>query len=211
MKQQQALFLDRDGTLVHPGHYPSRPEDLHLYEGIGPALRVLQEAGFRLVVITNQAGLARGYFTEPDLRRMHDHLVNELAGLGVRLDGIYYCPHHPEGVVAELAIRCDCRKPQPGMLLKAADDLDLDLQRSWFIGDTLDDVEAGNRVGCRTTLVDLGTERFPTQEIRVPHFVGRDTLHALRIVCALERLGPATELSYRPATWPLAPEIGVGA
>ena len=111
MEKRQALFLDRDGTLVHPGRYPSRPEDLHLYDGIGPELRVLQKAGFRLVIITNQAGIARGYFTEADLQRMHAYLTSELARLGVHLDGIYYCPHHIEGVIPEFAIRCNCRKP----------------------------------------------------------------------------------------------------
>lgn len=155
MSQQtkaRALFLDRDGTLVHPRHYPSRPEQLHLYVGIGPALRALQGTGLRLIVITNQAGIARGYFTVADLQRMHDHLAQELAGLGVHIDGIYHCPHHPDGVIPELAIYCKCRKPQPRMLLQAAAELDLDLEHSWLVGDILDDVEAGNRAGCRTIL-----------------------------------------------------------
>src|SRR5918998_44557 len=99
-----ALFLDRDGTLVHPRHYPSRPEDLLLYDDIASDLRSLQAAGFRLMVITNQAGIARGYFDEAALQRMHEYLSGELAHLGVRLDGIYHCPHHPDGVIAELAI-----------------------------------------------------------------------------------------------------------
>jgi D-glycero-D-manno-heptose 1,7-bisphosphate phosphatase len=209
MEKRPALFLDRDGTLVHPGHYPSRPEDLHLYDGIGPELRILQEAGFRLVVITNQAGIARGYFTEADLWRIHAHLTRELAFLDVHLDAIYYCPHHIEGVIPELAIHCDCRKPQPGMVLRAAADLDIDLHNSWFIGDILDDIEAGNRAGCRTILVDLGTERTPTQVLRRPNFVARDTLHALRIVAANEQLGPAVDVSYRPSTWLATSEIGV--
>ena len=209
MEKRQALFLDRDGTLVHPGRYPSRPEDLHLYDGIGPQLRVLQEAGFRLVIITNQAGIARGYFTEADLRRMHAHLTSELAFLGVHLDAIYYCPHHIDGVIPELAIHCDCRKPQPGMLLQAAADLEIDLQNSWFVGDILDDIEAGNRAGCRTILVDLGTEQAPAQPLRHPNFVARDTLHALRIVAAIKQLGPEVDLSYRPSTWTPTPEIGV--
>jgi D-glycero-D-manno-heptose 1,7-bisphosphate phosphatase len=202
---QRALFLDRDGTLVHRRHYPSRPEELLLYDGITPELRSLQEAGFRLVVITNQAGIARGYFTETDLQQMHEYLAGELAQSGVRLDGIYYCPHHPEGRIPELAVRCTCRKPQPGMLLRAASDLDLDLRSSWFLGDILDDIEAGKRAGCRTILVDLGTECFPEQQIRRPDFVARDTRHALRIIRAIEQveqLSPAPEMSYYPPTWP---------
>src|ERR1700682_4420408 len=105
-----AIFLDRDGTLVHPRHYPSHPEDLLPYEGIGTDLHDLQRAGFRLVVITNQAGIARGYFTETDLQRMHAYLAERFERLGVQLDAIYHCPHHPDGVIPELAIRCACRK-----------------------------------------------------------------------------------------------------
>jgi D-glycero-D-manno-heptose 1,7-bisphosphate phosphatase len=204
--KRPALFLDRDGTLVYPRHYPSHPEELHLYEGIGPALKAFQEEGFKLVVITNQAGIARGYFTEDDLQRMNAYLSEELAKLEVHLDAIYYCPHHPDGIIPELAIRCDCRKPQPGMLLRAAEDLDLDLQSSWFVGDILDDIEAGNRVGCRTILVDLGTEGMPEQQVRRPDFVARNTLHALCIISGCEHLGPEAELTYRPPAWEAAAE-----
>ncbi|MBV8695310.1 MAG: D-glycero-beta-D-manno-heptose 1,7-bisphosphate 7-phosphatase [Chloroflexi bacterium] len=209
--KHRAVFLDRDGTLVHPRHYPSRPEELHLYDGVGPYLRDFQQAGFRLVVITNQAGIARGYFTEADLQRMHEYLINKLAQLTVRLDAIYYCPHHPAGVIAELSMHCNCRKPQPGMLLRAAAELNLDLARSWFIGDILDDVEAGNRAGCHTILVDLGTEQRPQQPLRSPDFVARDTVHALRIINALEFSGLTTDLTYRPTAWQLVPQQAIVA
>jgi D-glycero-D-manno-heptose 1,7-bisphosphate phosphatase len=189
--KQKALLLDRDGTLVHPRRYPLQPEDLLLYDGICPELRDLQLAGFRLVVITNQAGIARGYFTEADLQHMHEHLECELALYGVHLDGIYHCPHHPDGVIPGLAVRCGCRKPQPGMVLRAAAELHLDLHASWFVGDILDDIEAGNRAGCRTILVDLGTEELPVEDrslasLRCPTFIARDTLSALRIIKACE-------------------------
>ena len=197
----RALFLDRDGTLVHARHYPSRPEELVLYDGIGPDLRALQAAGFRLVVITNQSGIARGYFSEGDLGLMHDHLAAELARFGVRLDGVYFCPHHPDGVIPELAVRCECRKPQPGMLVQAAADLDLDLERSWFVGDILDDVEAGCRAGCRTILVDLGTESAPAAPARTPDYPARSTRHALRLIRALELGDVAADTSYLPAGW----------
>ncbi len=197
----RALFLDRDGTLVHASHYPSRPEQLRLYDNIGPALQVLQQQhGFRLIIITNQAGIARGYFTEADLHHMHDYLTVELAALDVRVDGIYYCPHHPEGIVEGLSIRCECRKPQPGMLLRAARELDVDLEQSWFVGDILDDVEAGNRANCRTVLVDLGTESLPQHPLRVPTFIATNTLHALGIIRHIEET-TAPNLVYRPTTW----------
>jgi D-glycero-D-manno-heptose 1,7-bisphosphate phosphatase len=198
---RRALFLDRDGTLVEPRHYPSRPEQLVLCAGVGPRLRALQTAGFALVVITNQSGLARGYFTEAELLRMHTHLRAQLATHGVTLDGIYHCPHHIDGSVPELAIECSCRKPQPGMLQRAAVDLDLDLPRSWLVGDILDDVEAGNRAGCRAILVDIGTETTPTTRARQPAYVARDTAHALSIVAAIERLGRPADLAYLPPSW----------
>jgi D-glycero-D-manno-heptose 1,7-bisphosphate phosphatase len=206
MTRHPAIFIDRDGTLVHARHYPSRPEDLILYDGIGPGLAALRRAGFRLIVVTNQSGIARGYFTEDDLGRMHDHLRAELRRFGVELDGIEFCPHHPDGVIEHLAIRCDCRKPAPGMVSRAAAAHGLDPARSWFLGDILDDIEAGNRAGCRTILVDIGTESLPTAPIRTPDFVARDTVHALAIVAAEEGLGPATDLSYRPASWLVAGE-----
>ncbi len=201
-QRSAAIFLDRDGTLVYSSVYPSRPEQLRLYEGIEQGLGLLQEAGFRLVVVTNQSGLARGLFTDDDLGRMHTHLADELARSGVRIDGIYHCPHHPDGVVPGLAVRCDCRKPAPGMILRAATDLSLDLASSWFVGDILDDVEAGNAAGCRTVLVDLGTEAAPPRPSRRPDYVARDTQHALRIIAAVEGVGPAEpDVDYRPHGW----------
>ena len=209
-----ALFLDRDGTLVHPRHYPTTPEELCLYDGIGPLLAALQgsgsAAGLRLVVITNQSGLARGLFDAAALVRMHNHLTGELARSGARLDGIYYCPHHPEGTVPELAVTCPCRKPAPGLLLQAAQDLDLDLAASWFIGDILDDVEAGNRAGCRTILVDLGTEGPPDRPERRPTYVAPDTCHALRIVGATLGRFPPADLTYLPPSWRTPPRSSAG-
>lgn len=197
----RAIFLDRDGTLVHPRHYPTRPADLRLYDNIADGLRCLQRAGFRLIVVTNQSGIAQGYLSEGDLRIMHAHLTRELARLDVRLDGIYFCPHHPEGTIPGLAIVCGCRKPEPGMLLCAAVDQGIDLRRSWFVGDILDDVEAGRRAGCRAVLVDLGTEPPPTIALRRPDFVARDTRHALAIIAAAEQLGPAVDMAYLPQIW----------
>ena len=202
MSRNRAVFLDRDGTLVYPRHYPTRPEELVLYPGLVPTLWRLQRAGFKLIVVTNQSGLARGLFTEADLRRLHDHLARSLERDAVRLDAIYACPHHPDGVVPELAIQCACRKPAPGMLLQAAADHDIDLARSWFIGDILDDVEAGARAGTRTILVDLGTESAPQSALREPDYVARDTRHALQMIAALEGLSRnAPETTYLPATW----------
>jgi D-glycero-D-manno-heptose 1,7-bisphosphate phosphatase len=167
------VFLDRDGTLVEARHYPRLPEELVLCAGVAEALAELRNEGFRLVVVSNQSGVARGYFDEPALGRMHEHLERELARRGAPLDAIYYCPHAPEG-------GCECRKPSPGMLLAAASDLGLDLGRSWMVGDILEDVEAGRRAGCRTVLVDRGTETLPAPRSRAPDVIVPDTAAALR-------------------------------
>ncbi len=177
-----AVFLDRDGTLVERRHYPSRPEELRLCKGVGYGLRQLQELGFLLVLVTNQSGVARGLFSEHDLALMHDHLAHQLAVHGVRLDGVYYCPHHPDGVIPEFSIRCGCRKPEAGMLLRAAGDLDIELQHSWLIGDTCDDVEAGNRAGCHTILVNGGRESVDVDPARQANFVCLDTREALSVI-----------------------------
>lgn len=197
----RAVFLDRDGTLVHARHYPSRPDDLVLYSGVVSELATLSAAGFALIVVTNQSGIARGLFTTEALDRMHDHLRRELEAGGAYLDAIYICPHHPEGSVAGFTIDCNCRKPRPGMLLQAARDLGIDLNRSWLVGDILDDVEAGNRAGCRTVLVDLGTERMPQDPIRSPDLLARSTVHALQMIQSIDANGTPVDLHYLPPTW----------
>ena len=147
------MFLDRDGTITTPRRYPSRPDDLILQPGIGPPLHALQSAGFALVVVTNQSGLARGMFPESALAPMHQRLRELLAPHDVQLDGIYVCPHHPDAKVLHLRVVCPCRKPAPGMLLQAAHDLDLVLSESWMIGDSACDIDAGRRSGTRTALI----------------------------------------------------------
>jgi len=205
----RALFLDRDGTLVEPRHYPSDPKDLVLQPGVGPRLRRFQDAGWELIVVTNQSGLARGYFTEEALERMHDHLRGMLRVWGVELNAIHACPHHVDGVIPHLAVPCSCRKPRPGMLLQAAHQRNIDLSRSWMIGDILDDVEAGNRAGCQSVLVDLGTERLPATPERWPRFVVRSTQEALDQIAFFEELRPVRTLPsrYRPPQWSSAASL----
>ena len=154
----RAIFLDKDGTLVVDIPYNVDPARITLYADAGPALRRLRDQGFRLIVISNQAGVARGYFAEDALNQVTTTLRNQLNAWGVALDGVYYCPHHPAGSVPAYAVDCDCRKPMPGLLRRAAHDHAIDLSQSWMVGDILNDVEAGNRAGCRTLLIDRGNE-----------------------------------------------------
>lgn len=150
-----AIFLDKDGTLIEDVPYNVDPAQMRLCQGVATGVRRLHEAGFALVVVTNQSGVARGYFAESAIAPMEQRLRQLL---GVPLAGFYYCPHHPEGTVAGYGVRCDCRKPEPGMLLRAQAELGLDLDQSWLVGDILNDVEAGRRAGCRTVLIDNGNE-----------------------------------------------------
>jgi D-glycero-D-manno-heptose 1,7-bisphosphate phosphatase len=154
----RAIFLDKDGTLVEDVPYNVDPARIRLSPMAGAALRNFRRQGFALFVVTNQAGIAKGLYCERALQEVRQRLCELLAGEGIALDGFYFCPHHPDGCIAQYAIRCACRKPRPGMILRAAGRHAVDLPQSWMIGDILDDVEAGNRAGCRTVLIDNGNE-----------------------------------------------------
>jgi D,D-heptose 1,7-bisphosphate phosphatase len=154
----KAVFFDKDGTLVDDVPYNVEPERVNLCPGAGPALRLLARLGYRLFVVTNQPGIAFGHFAAAAMEAVSGRLSELLLREQLALDGFYFCPHHPDGTVAPWAADCHCRKPLPGLLLKAAHDYDIDLRASWMVGDILHDVEAGNRAGCRTILIDNGNE-----------------------------------------------------
>jgi D-glycero-D-manno-heptose 1,7-bisphosphate phosphatase len=154
-----AVFLDRDGTLIEEAGYLDRLERLVFYPYSVDAVRLLNRAGFAVVIVTNQAGVARGIFRETFVGEAHRHVTTTLERGGARVDGFYYCPHHPEASVEQYRKSCDCRKPQPGMLRRAADDLKLDLARSFVIGDRWHDLQAGDAVGARGILVRTGYGR----------------------------------------------------
>ncbi len=149
----KAVFLDRDNTLIEDPGYLNDASKVKLLPGVELALKSMAQAGYRLVVVTNQSAIARGLLTEAGLEQIHAELRRQLAEKGAHLDAIYYCPYHPEGTVEGFALDSDLRKPKPGMLLQAADELDLDLRQSWMVGDSPRDVEAGQRAGCRTIRV----------------------------------------------------------
>jgi D-glycero-D-manno-heptose 1,7-bisphosphate phosphatase len=142
-----AAFLDRDGVINVERDYVYRIEDFELLPGVIDALGQLQRKGYALVVITNQGGIGLGLYTEADMQRLHVHLRGLLAEAGVQLDGIYHCPHHPRSPDPAMRGPCDCRKPEPGMLLQAARELKLDLSRSFLVGDKAGDVAAGREAG----------------------------------------------------------------
>ena len=137
-----AIFLDRDGTINIDSGYVYEVDRFEFIDGVIDAMRELKAMGFALVVVTNQSGIARGLFTEADFENLTEWMDWSLADRGVDLDGIYYCPHHPEGSVEEFRQTCDCRKPQPGMLLSAADSLHIDMASSYMVGDKIEDMQA---------------------------------------------------------------------
>lgn len=148
-----AVFFDRDGVLIEDSHYVGSVADVRLIPGVADAVRLVQAAGYATVVVTNQSGVARGMFAEDVVHQVHRHIEAET---GLTFDRWEHCPHHPDGTVPEFARDCDCRKPKPGMLRRAAAALDLDLSRSWMIGDRAGDLVAGFAAGCRSILVRTG-------------------------------------------------------
>ncbi|GAB4252293.1 MAG: D-glycero-beta-D-manno-heptose 1,7-bisphosphate 7-phosphatase [Acidobacteriota bacterium] len=161
------IFVDRDGTLIREVGYLRAAEDVELLPGAAAAVRRANTLGIPVLLVTNQSAVARGWLTEAELAAIHEHLIGLLRLEGARLDGLYYCPHHPEGVVAEYRTACACRKPSPGLLLRAARDFRLDLSASVMIGDKLIDVEAGRRAGTRTVLVETGYGREQAADPRI--------------------------------------------
>ena len=150
----KAIFLDRDDTLIEDPGYINHPDQVKLLDGVAEALAELKTMGYKLIVVTNQSGVARGIITENALNKIHDRLMQLLAEKGVFLDRIYYCPYHPDGVIPKYRKESNWRKPNPGMLLAAADQMDIDLSQSWCIGNSSRDVEAGVQAGCKTILIN---------------------------------------------------------
>lgn len=144
--KERAVFIDRDGTINFDGHFLDDPEKFEMYPGVGNGVKKLQDSGFKVIVVTNQSGIGRGHFTEEVLFEIHNKMEMEFKEFDVELDGIYYCPHHPED-------NCRCRKPKPGMFEKAINEYNIDIEKSYMLGDRFVDVESGKNLGVRTILI----------------------------------------------------------
>jgi D-glycero-D-manno-heptose 1,7-bisphosphate phosphatase len=177
--QCKAVFIDKDGTLIPDIPYNVNPDlvqlDIQTIEG----LRLLKDEGFLLVIISNQPGIAKGFFTKDELQKVWDRISGILQKHHLSMDAFYYCPHYPDAKIAAYAKACDCRKPLPGLILNAAQELNIDLTQSWMIGDILNDVEAGNRAGCATILIDNGNEtEWKIDSFRKATFTAKNFLEA---------------------------------
>lgn len=186
----RAVFIDKDNTLVTDVPFNADPARVALMPGAGEGLRTLASAGYRLFVASNQSGVAYGYFGIDALAGLEARIGELLAAEGVSIDAYYWCPHHPDGSDPRFAVACTCRKPEPGLLLRAAAEHGVELASSWVVGDILDDVDAGRRAGCRTVLVDNGGEtEWLMAPSRTPHYVADDLAGAARYI----RLDRGTE------------------
>ena len=193
----QAVFIDRDGTLNELIYNeeqgivdsPHRAQDVRLVPGAAEFIRGVKTLGYLVIVVTNQPGIAKGSLTIDELKRINLRLESLLAQQGARWDDLLYCPHHPRmhaRGVAEFVEECNCRKPEPGLLLKGARKHGVDLSRSWMVGDGISDVQAGRRAGCRTMLVTRlkieTIEKFLSLEEATPDYIAADLFAALRII-----------------------------
>lgn len=183
------LFLDRDGVIVADRDLVTRGEDLSILPGVATAIARAQAADFRVVVVSNQSIVARGLASEGQVEATHSSLDDRLVSQGCNpLSAYYFCPHHPHADDMQYRLSCECRKPMPGMLLRAAEDLSIDLERSYMVGDRPSDILAGKRAGCRTILVETGQHEAPLivgvqrQDLVPPDYVARDLAEAVAYI-----------------------------
>lgn len=154
---RKAVFIDRDGTINTNFGYITDPNDFKMYPGVAEGIKLLKEKGFKIIIITNQSGIARGYLSKEKLKEIHEKMTDELFEKGTSIDAIYYCPHHPDD-------KCDCRKPNYGLIKRAVKDLDIDTRHSYIIGDRMLDVEAGHNAGLKTVLVPEDKEKIEKEK-----------------------------------------------
>jgi len=200
----KAIFLDRDGTLIEDPGYLNDPEQVKLLEGAAEALVELRAMGYKLIVVSNQSAVARGLVTEKVLGEIHNRLNQLLAAKHAHLDRIYYCPYHPDGVVPRYRKDSDLRKPNPGMLVTAADEMDINLSDSWLIGNSSSDIEAGLRAGCKTILINRSLDYKQSQPNQPgPDYKGVNIKEAVNIIKKHHRRRPRPE---NPPQAPAAPQ-----
>lgn len=183
MNEYKAIFIDKDGTLIPDIPYNVNVDLISIDPETIKGLQIMKAQGFLLFIISNQPGVAKGYFNEKDLERIKNKIDSLLEPHQIHFSGFYYCPHYADAVVKEYAINCDCRKPLPGLIIKAAEGFQINLSQSWMIGDILNDVEAGKRAGCKTILLDNGHEtEWILNSLRTPDFKAKSMKEAALLI-----------------------------
>ncbi|MGB9712517.1 MAG: D-glycero-beta-D-manno-heptose 1,7-bisphosphate 7-phosphatase [Dissulfurimicrobium sp.] len=186
--RRKAVFLDRDGTINIEMGYLGRPEELVLIDTAAEAIAMLNGKGYAVAVITNQSGVARGLFEEKDVKAIHEEIARRLLRSGARVDGWYYCPHHPSEGVGRYNIQCNCRKPLTGMIEAASNDLDVDISESFVVGDSIRDMELAWNSGAKAVLVLTGfgletLKRLARQDKKNIVYIAADILDASKFIC----------------------------
>lgn len=182
--KKPAVFLDRDGTINVEKDYLYKVEDFEFIAGAPLAIKRLKEAGFLVIVVSNQSGIGRGYFDEQAVEMLHRHVQSELASYGTSIDAFYFCPHHPDKGLGKYKIACECRKGEPGMLLQAAKEHNIDLQKSFMVGDKIADIKAGQRAGCKALLVLTGYGQSESRKlVEGRAIVCKDIATAVKVIC----------------------------
>lgn len=185
--KKKTVFLDRDGTINIEKNYLYKREDFSFIQGAPEAVALLKNSGYRVIVVSNQAGVARGYYTEDDVKVLHEFVNEELKKWNTGIDAFYYCPHHPTAGKGKYKRECECRKPRTGLLERAVADFPTDMDLSWMIGDNKSDIEAGAAFGVRTILVRTGYGKQLELENYVGYdYIADDLYHAVKIVLANE-------------------------
>lgn len=156
MSGRKTVFLDRDGTINVEKNYLYRPEEFEFIPKVPEAIARLNNAGYQVIVVSNQAGVARGYYSEDDVIKLHQYVNEQLSKYKAHIDGFYYCPHHPDAGIGKYKMKCHCRKPETGLFEKACEDFDVNIEDSWMIGDNIGDIKAGNIFHLKTILVRTG-------------------------------------------------------
>jgi D-glycero-D-manno-heptose 1,7-bisphosphate phosphatase len=182
----KAIFLDRDGTINIERNYLYKSEDFVLIKGTIEAIRIFRTLGYKIIVITNQAGVARGYYSESDVEKLHNYIDDELKKEGTSVDAYYYCPHHLEGIVTKYAVECECRKPKTGMIEKAATDFNINLADSIIVGDKEIDVQTGKKAGIKYSI--LVRSGHPVDESSTLADEVHDDLISFATSCQMGRL-----------------------
>jgi len=187
-KKNRAVFLDRDGTINEEVGYLSRLEELKIYDNAAEAIRLLRQKGFLAIVITNQSGVARGFFSEDFILTVHNKMNEYMKERGAWLDALYYCPHHPRYGNEHYRKECSCRKPHPGLLIRAAEDFDIDLKRSYVVGDMPRDMDTARRVGAKGVMVKTGYGRNVVATSK-PDYIAEDLLDAANWIIRDQEIG----------------------
>lgn len=189
MASDPALFLDRDGVINREREYVHRKDEFEFIDGVFEACRAAKDLGYRLVIITNQAGIARGFYSEADFHALTEWMLAQFSEQGIAIDGVYFCPHHPTAGVGGYLRQCECRKPQPGLITRAAQELDIDLRRSALVGDKISDIEAGVRAGVGTCILVRSGHAFSEQQGAVADATVSDLCAAIAYLASEKRQG----------------------